>query len=93
MRGRVEQIGTRMQRHLGEPNELDPGQYCTSEHESISGIELRVHVRCPCCGGVDTLGGQHEIHRSTGLVTPRWKCPTETCPYLERITLESWEAS
>jgi hypothetical protein len=89
----VQDIGRRFPRLLGEPKELDPGQFCVTTTETMAGVTKRIHVRCPDCGGTDELGPEYTVHPHSGLVSPRWSCPSVTCGLLERIQLESLEAS
>lgn len=86
-------MGLRLQRHLGVPSRLDPGQYCVVVTEAIAGVSTRVVVRCPYCGGTDELGAKHVIHRGTGKVEQAWRCPTETCAFHEYLELDGWEGA
>lgn len=87
----MRETGTRLQRLLGKPASLEPGQYAVVEHETMAGVVKRIFISCPNCGGVDELGGSlFDVDRSSGLVSPRWKCPTATCPALTRLTLEAF---
>ena len=74
-------MGVRLQRHLGTARDLDPGQY-TAKHGLVS-------IRCPLCGGIDTLGNTHDVDPA-GRVTPAYACPTETCPWLDFVDLDAW---
>lgn len=76
-------MAVRLQRCLGTVGDLDGGQYTV---ETASG---RPAIKCPTCGEIDELGGDHPIDKD-GSVTRAWKCPTAVCPFFEWIELESW---
>jgi hypothetical protein len=87
------EIGKRLPRALVKPHELQPGEYCVIEVETMAGITKHAYVRCPDCGAVDELGPKYEVLPYSGIVTPRWHCQTTTCGCLTRLTLDAWEAS
>ncbi len=77
-------MGQVINRHLGTVATVEPGQYC----KTSDGLAI---VSCPSCGGVDIIAEDHAIDPA-GRVVPCWSCPTENCPMLDWIFLESWLA-
>jgi hypothetical protein len=75
-------MGLRIQRHLGEPIDLDPGQY------TINMVTARPVLCCPACACCNEIDASYAISR-TGEVTPAWRCPTNRCAFMEWLSLEA----
>ncbi len=71
-------MGLTLQRHLGPPTTMEPGQFTRATGATI--------IACPLCDGLSTISETHAID-SSGRVTPAFACPT--CPFLEFLVLES----
>lgn len=78
-------MGLRLQRLLAPVTALTPGQYTT---ETVHGGPA---VCCPGCGEISDLPETHRI-LTGGVVSPIWSCPSQRCPFVEFLTLDSWDA-
>ncbi len=72
-------MGLALQRHLGSPTSMEPGQFVRTSTATI--------VCCPLCDSIEEIGKGYGIDPS-GKVTPAWICPR--CPCIEWLTLASW---
>lgn len=68
-----------MQRALGAPKTLQPGQYTT--------VGPGISLCCPKCGSVDML--KQDVDPG-GRVMRAFSCLTVTCGYREYLVLEGW---
>ncbi len=72
-------MGLTIQRLLGPPTALEPGQYTRATGATI--------VCCPLCDAIEPIGETYTIDTS-GRVMPAWVCPH--CPCVEHLVLESF---
>jgi hypothetical protein len=82
-------MGVRLQRHLGSRDMLEAGQFLSEPLRPAQGRNIAVAIGCPCCGSISDLAAHHVVDPS-GLMTPAWSCPSEACPFMDWLELDSW---
>lgn len=82
-------MGLRLQRCLGGPADLEPGQFCTDPGHHVARTMIATWVRCVECGGTEPLDDRYTIAKD-GRVTPRFECQTPTCGWSEWLELDTW---
>lgn len=82
-------MGIRLQRHLGDAEDVDPGQWCNDITRHTPGQMATVLIGCPLCGTCSDLTSMHKV-ASGGEVSPAFACTNGACSFLEYIVLSGW---
>lgn len=81
-------IGTRLRRRL-DSGALEPAEFHVAKCEDLD-CPLGKHLllACPKCGEVTELLDDYNVDRS-GVVSPLWQCPSESCALAQWLELDS----